>query len=483
MDPQNLVIIMDDEHGSPFLGCYGHPIVKTPNLDQLAAGGTRFANAHTNNPICMPSRASFATGLYTHETGYWDNVIAYDGRVKGWGHRLQETGHGCVSIGKLHYMDADDPTGFDEQIIPMHVHNGGDLHGLIRDDPPIRHQSKNFAAQIGPGDTEYIHYDNDISARACYWLRSAAKNPGDKPWTVFISFIGPHYPMVAPPEFYNLYKPEDMPLPKAKPERTGKLHDWWDAFENCYIIDRFFEDDHQRQIAIAGYFGLISFIDDHVGRIMKVMEETGLMDNTRIAFTSDHGENLGARTLWGKSNMYKESVGVPMIISGADIPKGKVVETPVSLIDMYPTVLQCLGIPSNDQDETRHGRSLFELAEEDDDADRVVFSEYHATASRSGVFMLRNGHYKYIHYVGHGAELFDMAADPEELNDLSLDPEYQSLIGEFEKQLRDRLDPEAVDAQAKKDQEKAIALWGGPEAILNREVPIGTPAPESSPAA
>ena len=146
MNQKNLVIIMDDEHGTPFLGCADHPIVKTPNLDQLAATGTRFANAQCNNPICMPSRASFATGLYTHETGYWDNVIAYDGRVKGWGHRLQETGHGCVSIGKLHYMNATDPTGIDEQIIPMHVDKGGDLHGLIRDDPPTRHQSKNFAA-------------------------------------------------------------------------------------------------------------------------------------------------------------------------------------------------------------------------------------------------------------------------------------------------------------------------------------------------
>jgi choline-sulfatase len=295
---------------------------------------------------------------------------------------------------------------------------------------------------------------------------------------VFISFIGPHYPMIAPPEFYNLYKPEDMPLPKAKPDRPGKLRDWWDAFENCYIIDRFFEDDHQRQVAIAGYFGLISFIDNHVGRIMQVMEETGLMDNTRLAFTSDHGENLGARGLWGKSNIYKESVGVPMIISGADIPQGKVVETPVSLIDFYPTILQNLGIAPKDQDMSRPGQSLVDIAQADDDPDRVVFSEYHATASRSGIFMLRNGHYKYVHYVNHGAELYDMAADPEELNNLSSEPEYQSIIGDFEKQLREMLDPEAVDAHAKKDQEKAIAQWGGPEAILNREVPIGTPAPE-----
>ena len=477
MDPKNLVIIMDDEHGTPFLGCAGHPIVKTPNLDRLAAAGTRFSNAQCNNPICMPSRASFATGLYTHETGYWDNVIAYDGRVKGWGHRLQETGHGCVSIGKLHYMNATDPTGIDEQIIPMHVDKGGDLHGLIRDDPPTRHQSKNFAAQIGPGDSEYIRYDNDISARAGAWLRAAAENPADKPWVVFISFIGPHYPMIAPPEFFNLYAPEDIPLPKAKPERSGKLRDWWDAFENCYVFDQYFEDDRQRQIAIAGYFGLISFIDNHIGRIMQVMEETGLMENTRIAFTSDHGENLGTRGLWGKSTMYEESVGVPLIITGEDIPTGKVVETPVSLIDFYPTILRCIGIPPNDQDRERPGRSLLDLAREGDDAERMVLSEYHATASKTGVFMLRNGRYKYIHYVSHGAELFDLEMDPEELRDLSSDPGHQSMIREFEKRLRDILDPEAVDANAKQDQNAVIAELGGRDAVLERDVPISTPAP------
>ncbi len=483
MDPKNLVIIMDDEHGSPFLGCSGHPIVKTPNLDRLAANGTRFANAHTNNPICMPSRASFATGLYSHETGYWDNIIAYDGRVKSWGHRLQDSGHGSVSIGKLHYMSAEDPTGFDQQIIPMHVHNGGDLHGLIRNDPPTRHQSKHFAAQIGPGDTEFIHYDNDISARACKWLRAAAENPGDKPWVVFISFIGPHYPLVAPPEFYQLYAPQDMPLPKPKPQRTGKLRDWWDAFENCYIIDQFFEDDHQRQIAIAGYFGLISFIDDHVGKIMTVLQETGLAETSRVAFTSDHGENLGNRGLWGKSNMYKESVGIPLILSGPDIPAGKVVETAVSLIDFYPTVLHCLDIPPDTQPAPHHGQSLVDLANAQDDAERMVFSEYHATASRTGIFMLRNGDYKYVHYVGHGAELFHMQTDPEETDNLAGKPAYQSIVDGFEKHLRDLLDPEAVDARAKRDQQIQIELWGGPEAILKRDVPIRTPAPTAEPAA
>ena len=477
MKSKNLVILMDDEHGSPFLSCAGHPIVKTPNIDRLAASGTRFANAHANNPICMPSRASLATGLYSHETGYWDNVLAYDGRVKGWGHRLQETGHRCVSVGKLHYLEESLPTGFDSQIIPMHVFNGGDLHGLIRDDPPTRYQSRHFAEQIGPGDTQFIKYDTNIADRACQWLRQAAESPSEKPWVVFISFIGPHYPLVAPPEFFNLYNPDDMPLGKRRPERKDELRDWWDAFENCYVFDRYFENDKQRQIAVAGYFGLISFIDHKVGQIIKTMDDAGLMDTSRVLFTSDHGESLGNRGIWGKSNMYKEAVGVPMIIAGADIPVGKVVNTPVSLIDLYPTVLQCVALDENAEDKKRHGRSLIDLSAEDDDPDRMVFSEYHATAARTGVFMLRNGAYKYIHYVGHGAELFDMKDDPEELNDLASDPAYRPVLDDFEKQLRVMLDPEAVDAHAKRDQKKAIEDWGGREAILKIAVPMGTPAP------
>jgi len=477
MEPKNLVVIMDDEHGSPYLGCAGHPIVKTPNLDRMAAGGVRFTHASCNNPICVPSRASFATGLYTHEIGYWDNVIAYDGRVPSWAHRCQETGHSCLSIGKLHYRNGADPTGFDEQIIPMHIHSGGDLHGLIRDDPPTRYQSKNLAAEIGPGISDFIRYDNDISMRACEWLKSAPNNYTSEPWVLFVSFIGPHYPMIAPQNFFDLYPPDELPLPKKKPKRSGKMSEWWDAFENCYIFDRYFHDDRQRQIAMAGYFGLISFIDDHVGKILKVMEETGLNESARVAFISDHGDNLGARGLWGKSTMYEESVGVPMILSGSDIPKGTIVNTPVSLIDFYPTILQCLGIQPNDQDRQRPGRSLLDIAKEGDDLERVVFSEYHATASKSGVFMLRDGRYKYIHYVDHGAELFDLETDPEELRDVSSDPNYQEVVRDFEYQLRDILDPEAVDVRAKQDQCNIIAELGGKEAVLGKFVPYATPAP------
>ena len=124
MEPKNLLVIMADEHNPKMLGCSGHPLVKTPNLDALAMRGTRFDRAYTNCPICVPARASFATGRYVHDIGYWYNAIAYDGRVKGWAHRLQEAGVRIESIGKLHYRQEGDPTGFDRQHLPMHIKDG-----------------------------------------------------------------------------------------------------------------------------------------------------------------------------------------------------------------------------------------------------------------------------------------------------------------------------------------------------------------------
>ena len=137
MEPRNLVIVMSDEHDPRFMGHMGHPRVRTPNMDRLAARGTAFTAAYTNCPICVPARASFATGRYVHEIGYWDNAIAWDGRVKGWPNRLQEEGLYNATIGKLHYRREEDPYGIDRQIEPMHIYNGiGMVWGSQRDPLP-----------------------------------------------------------------------------------------------------------------------------------------------------------------------------------------------------------------------------------------------------------------------------------------------------------------------------------------------------------
>ena len=175
MRPSNVIVVMSDEHSRRVLGCYGHPMIRTPHLDRLAERGVRYADAYCNVPICVPSRACFATGRYINEIGFWDNAIPYDGSVRSWGHRLIASGHRSVSIGKLHYRSTEDDNGFDEEIMPLHVVDGvGDLLGLIRDDLPVRAAALRLAEEAGPGDSSYQRYDDDITAAARNWLRREA---------------------------------------------------------------------------------------------------------------------------------------------------------------------------------------------------------------------------------------------------------------------------------------------------------------------
>ena len=211
----NQLIIMTDEHTRKVLRCYGNTIVKTPNLDQLAKRGTVFSNAYCNVPICVPSRASFATGQYAHTSGHWDNATPYTGKPESWGHALQRSGIQVGSIGKLHYRNSEDAVGFDFQTLPMHVVNGvGDVLGCVREPLPRRWKALSMAEDIGPGETNYNIYDRQVASEAVKWIKGHATST--KPWTLFVSLVAPHFPLIAPMEFYGLY--ENMKLMPSKPK-------------------------------------------------------------------------------------------------------------------------------------------------------------------------------------------------------------------------------------------------------------------------
>lgn len=473
MQAQNLLIIMDDEHNKKVLGYNGHPLVKTPNLDRLAAGGTIYDNAYSSSPICVPARAAFATGRHVHQNRCWDNAIAYDGRMPSWAHVLRDAGHRVTSIGKLHYSGEDIDGGFSEQIIPMHIEAGvGDLYGLIRDPLPTRHQSADLARSIGPGESSYTRYDRDITSRTVAWLREASRARHDKPWVLYTSFISPHSPLIAPPEYYAMYAGCDIELPGKR----VPYHPWIKAWNDCYGFDSYFESDEQRRIAIASYYGLCSFLDANVGQILHALEETGLARTTRVIFVSDHGDNLGARALWGKSTMYEESAGVPMLASGPGIAAGRRVATPVSHVDFFPSILQAVGaempMPAG-----MPGHSLFDIADAPYDPGRAVFSEYHAAGGVSAAYMLRQGRYKYIHYTGFEPELFDLEQDPEEVRDVAQDPAMGEVVRGFRRQLENICDPVLTDQEAKRDQGALIEAHGGVQKILARGGSSYTPIP------
>lgn len=475
MRPTNLLIVLSDEHNARFLGCRGHGVVKTPVLDRLAARGTVFRAAYCNSPICVPSRASLATGRYVHDGGYWDNAAPYDGSIPSWGHRLRQQGHAAVSVGKLHYRSSSDDNGFDPELSPLHVANGvGDLLGLIRDDMAPRAGSAKLAEKVGRGETDYTAYDRLVTAEAERWLAQAANEAG-KPWTLFVSFVAPHFPLVAPDEFYDLYQDVEID-PRQFSDGLGQPeHPYYQAMLHNIDFDDHF-DAETREKAIRGYLGLCSFMDHNLGRLLTALETAGLTETTRVIYASDHGEALGKRGFWGKSTMFEESVAVPLIMAGPDIEAGLTVDRPVSLVDLYPTVLDCVGASSHPDDSDLPGTSLFEVAN-GQVGDRSVFSEYHAAGSITASFMLRRGRYKLVYFVGMEHELFDLEADPHETTNLAPDPAHSAVMADMIAELSRIVDPDAANAAAKDSQNKRIEAAGGRAAILDRGDFGYSPAP------
>jgi choline-sulfatase len=209
-------------------------------------------------------------------------------------------------------------------------------------------------------------------------------------------------------------------------------------------------------------------MDEQAGKVLDALAATGHAAGTRVVYTSDHGDAVGKRGLWGKSTLYEETVGVPLIVAGDRIPQGQVVDTPANLVDVYPFIIDCVGESGAGMVEPDHpGVSLERLAN-GEKPERTILSEYHGMGSTTGAFAIRHGAFKYVHYVNYRAQLFDLAHDPEEAEDLAGNPAFAGIAAECEAKLRRLLDPEAVDARAKRRQAEQLERHGGRDAVIAR---------------
>lgn len=460
---KNVVVIMSDEHDPRMMGCSGHPFVQTPHLDALAARGVRFRNAYTPSPICVPARAAFATGMRVHDLRLWDNAMPYTGAQRGWGHVLQEHKIRVESIGKLHYRSEEDPAGFDAEHLPMHVVGG---HGMVwasirnpfrpRPDGP-----RMLGEHIGPGESSYTQYDRAVTQRTLEWLAQAGQER-DEGFVLYVGLVAPHFPLVVPEEFYKLYPTEGLSEPKFHPGTDYVRHPWVQEYCDFMNSEDRFVDAAERKRAFAAYYGLCTWLDHNVGQILGALAAAGLEDSTQVIYTSDHGDNLGARGVWGKSTLYEESVKVPMLLAGPGITPA-VCDTPVDLLDLFPTILEGAGLDAGPEMAGRPGRSLQDIARSVPDLERPILSEYHAAGSNTAGFMLRRGRWKYHYYVGFRPELFDLETDPEELIDLAQSAAHAEVLASMHQSLLAICDPEAVDRQAQADQAALIDGYGGPE--------------------
>ncbi|MEQ8604342.1 MAG: sulfatase-like hydrolase/transferase [Marivibrio sp.] len=479
---RNILVIMADELAREGVGCYGGPAL-TPAIDRLAARGARFTNAYTPSPICVPARTSFMTGLPVHAHRLWSSAEPWAGDPPGWGHALREAGYETASIGKLHHRGLPgNDHGFTREIEPLHVVDGvGWEKALLRRQHHTAYDPAGLACEVRPAaqdgaDDPYSAYDRRVCAASEAWLAAnGGRRASDAPWALFVSYLRPHYPLTCPPDYLALYDPERLPPIRFAGEAVEYRHPVVNGLRRYFAYDDHFDAAGRAQ-ARAAYFGLCSFVDALIGRTLKALEAAGALDETLVILCSDHGEMNGHHGFWTKQVMYEESVGIPLIAAGPDLPASATVETPASLTDVAPAIRFAAGLPPSGA--LFGARPLQDLAAAPADRERPIISEYHDGGAVAGAIMLRAGRWKLVAYPGFPQQLFDLEADPHERCDLGLSAAHAETRARLLALLAERADdPDRIDARAFADQAARIEALGGVEAIINRRGFDHTPAP------
>lgn len=435
----NIVIIQTESQDGRLLGCLEQPAMTaaTPHLDRMAGEGVIFENHYCNYPLCCPSRASLWSGRFPHHIGAWNNYRGLEPGALTFADRLQAAGYAIRTIGKTDYRSGNHSGAARlaawsrTAAIPRPVHGETKSPGIIPD-----HRERARTSDWQKAD------------EACAFLRQQQGN--GQPFLLYIGLglahhafrTSLHYLEKIPGECVHAPSTDSLSHPLLPLQRLQK--NWGHALDLEGIRLR-------RRV----YFAMIAEIDTLTGRLLQALDTSGLRDNTWVLFTSDHGEMAGEHRQYIKLTHFEPSSRVPLIVRGPETPAGTSIRTPASLIDLYPTLLDLAGAPLPDG---LDGHSLVpELTGGTTSRPARVFAEHHSTTCPTGAFMLRRDSWKYIAYPGFPSLLFNLDDDPDELRDLSAtQPE---MVRTLDAELREIVDYETVDTQAKTEDRECFAAW------------------------
>ena len=447
MSKPNMLIIMSDEHAPMYSSVYRHPIVRTPNMEKLAQAGATFDAAYCNSPVCMPSRMSFMTGRFVHKIGAWDNVSPLSSDQVTWAHRLRAVGYDVALSGKQHFAGADQYHGFQQQLArDLHSERYHPIH-LWDDGITQAKEPWPGVYEAGPGATEELEVDDLVQERALAFLRDPARK--DKPWALNVSFIAPHFPLIAPQRFWDMYPVDEMDLPDIPPGHLENLHPVYQRFRKMNGYPRFPDEVVRR--ARAGYYALISYLDEKIGELIQALKDNGQYENTVIIYTSDHGDMNGEHGMWRKGNFYEASARVPLqIVWTRHIAGGQRFPDVVSLVDLTAAICDIAGDNSGFP---LDGDSLLPLMTAGDpDWKDEAFCEYLGPGADRPMAMLRRGRYKLNYSWGDPLELYDLEADPGEFENLAARPQQQERIAAMQADLLADWDPADLDQRVRASQ-------------------------------
>ena len=432
----NVIVFMSDEHNPRYASPYGHPFVGTPNMQRLADNGTVFEHAYCPSPLCVPSRSAFLTGKRAHAVQSYGNTRnGIPPETNGIGTILEQQGVHTVFVGKVHAYRPANELGFSET--PL-ANDGAFFFDPAQERSPlaVRAGSTRRFSEYGPREAPWGR-DVDYMDAAVEWLANRAPAI-ERPWALYVNLVKPHFPHFCTEALWDLYG-DHGDLPSHGVEADTAQHPYAVDLRTHFELQHV-PEEHVRGLR-RGYYACVTFIDQQLGRLLSVLETSGLAETTNLIYTSDHGEMLGKFGLWWKCNLLEDAARIPCIAAGPDFPTGKRIATPVDLHDVQASVFSITGA---ERPADWHGLPLASLAP--DDAERVVFSEYHGHGTRAGSFMVRRGPWKLIHNLAAPDQLFDLDADPEELE--SRLPANRQVAAELSDVLRAICDPVTVQQQA-----------------------------------
>ncbi|PYE85613.1 choline-sulfatase [Pseudoroseicyclus aestuarii] len=459
----NILILMADQLNGTLFEDGPADWLHAPNLRKLAQRSTRFVNAYTGSPLCAPGRAAFMSGQLPGRTGVYDNAAEFRSSVTTYAHHLRRAGWQTILSGKMHFVGPDQLHGLEHRLTTdIYPADFGWTPDWRKPGERIDWWYHNLGSVTGAGVAEIsnqLEYDDEVAHEAKAKLYDLARGHDARPWCMTVSFTHPHDPYVARRKHWDLYNDcehlepegEAIPYDQADPH-SQRLLDAADA-ENFDIQTR----DVRR--ARQGYFANISYIDEKVGEILQVLEDT--RQEAIIIFLSDHGDMLGERGLWFKMSFYEGSARVPLMIAAPGMEPGRV-ETPVSTMDLVPTLADLAGLDLAEVQPWTDGTSLAPLGRGEARSEPVAV-EYAAEGSIAPMGCLVAEHegkrWKYTCCPVDPEQLFDLTSDPRERNDLAGDAAQSQVLEHFRAMAAERWDFARYDAEVRQSQAQRWVVY------------------------
>ena len=434
-----------------------------PHISRLAEDGVLFENCYCNLPMCGPSRASMHTGRMPFSIRMYDNASEFHAEHPTFCHYLRSIGYRSELSGKMHFVGPDQLHGYEKrhttEIYPANFawtvdwSKGREYRPTNLTMAPI--------IESGPAvRTLQMDYDDEVAFQGIQALYDLARKRDERPFQLTISFTSPHSPFVIAQKYWDRYDHDEIELPAVPPLELDEMDHLSRNLHYCQARHEFTVTDEQRRMARHGYYGMISYIDDKVGEIIDVLEQTGLAKSTVVIFTSDHGEMMGERGMWFKQHFFEWAARVPLVIVKPDRFKPARIPQNVSLIDLMPTMLDigAEGLFAN-YAAPCDGRSLVPALEGDTSRlSDLAISEFAADGSTGPSRMVKRGNWKLMWLEGKDTLLYDVESDPTEMTDLSGNSMYADIQQELTEILFDCWDPELLYAEIRASQKRRLAI-------------------------